>query len=97
MTKIKLNNYECEIDSYSRTTNISDGNINGSGYINVLNGDVDELNALLGTTITSIEIYVDERKIYELHDIDAEVNTLNEYLSGDKMAYNLNLTFKFNT
>lgn len=97
MTKIKLNNYECEIDSYSRNTNISDGNINSSSYVNVLNGNVDELNALLGTTITSIEIYIDNDKIYELHNINAEVNSLNEYLSGDRMTYNLNLTFKFNT
>ena len=29
MTKIKLNNYECEIDSYNRNTNIiEDGTIN---------------------------------------------------------------------
>lgn len=97
MTKIKLNNYECEIDSYNRNTNISDGNINSSGYINVPNGNVDELNALLGTTITSIEIYIDNDKIYELHNINAEVSSLNEYLSGDRMTYNLNLTFKFNT
>lgn len=94
MTKIKLNNTEYQIDSYNRTTNIMDGNINSTAYVNLVNGDATALNALLGTTITSIEITVDSDKIYELTSINATVESVNEYLAGDRMSYNLNITFK---
>lgn len=97
MTKIKLNNYEYEIDNYNRTTNVIDGNISSSAYVNIIEGNTSTLNALLGTVVTDIEISVDEQKIYELHNIDAEITSLNEFLSGNRMSYNFNLIFRFNT
>lgn len=97
MTQIKLNDYVCEIDSYNRNTTISGGVLSSNGYINLVNGNASELNELLGTPVTDIEITVDNEKIYELHDIDAEINSMNEYLSGNRMAYNLNIVFNFNT
>lgn len=95
MIKIKLNNYECEIDSYNRNTNIiENGTVNSIAYANIINGNIGELNALLGTNISSIEIYFNSNKIYELQDITAEITSVNEYLSGDRMSYNINITFK---
>lgn len=94
MTKIKLNNSEYQIESYNRTTNISDNNITSTAYLNLSSGEAVNLNSLLGTTINSIEIDVDDVKIYELTNINAKVDSVNEYLSGNRMSYNVNITFK---
>lgn len=94
MTKIKLNNSEYQIESYNRTTNISDNNITSTAYLNLSSGEAVNLNSLLGTTINSIEIDVDDIKIYELTNINAKVDSVNEYLSGNRMSYNVNITFK---
>ena len=94
MIKIKLNNYECEINSYNRNTSIMEDNISSNANITVINGEAEELNALLGTDIESIEITIDEDKIYDLKNLNAEINTINEYLSGDSMIYNIGIIFK---
>ena len=94
MITIKLNDYECQIDNYNRNTSISEGNFSSNGYASIVNGDVNELNALLGTSITSIEIYSNEEKIYDLKNISAEINSINEYLSGERIAYNVSMIFR---
>lgn len=94
MTKIKLNNFEYQIDSYSRNTSIMDGNITSTAYMSLVNGDAVSLNNLFGVTITSIDITVDGNKIYELVDINAKVDSINEFLSGDRMGYNMNISFQ---
>ena len=94
MITIKLNNYECQIDNYNRNTSITEGNFSSNAYASIVNGDVNELNALIGTTITSIEIYSNENKIYDLQNISAEIVSINEYLSGEQINYNINMIFR---
>ena len=93
MIKIKLNDFECEIDNYNRNTNITSGLITSNAYFNVLGVEISAFNAILKDKITSIVIIVDDKEIYNLTDIEAEISSVNEYLSGDHMSYGVNLNF----
>jgi hypothetical protein len=43
--------------------------------------------------ITSIQIYYNDTLIYDLSNIHAKVDNINEYLNVDKMSINMNLVF----
>ena len=53
------------------------------------------LNALASDPITSIQIYHDDNLIYNLANIDAEIENITEWLNFDKMSIGINI--KFNT
>lgn len=93
MNKIKLNNTEFEITSYSKNLSISEGNINESGYCELFSPDAEDLNALINVPITTIQIYYNSLLIYELNNISAHIVSINEYLSMDHMNVNMNLIF----
>jgi hypothetical protein len=86
MNKIVLNNAEFEIDNFNKSTNYMDGNITSNGYVSILTNDVGPLNTLATQTITSIKIYHDESLIYNLENINAHIDTVNEYLASGSVS-----------
>jgi len=95
MDTIKLNNTEMSITAYNRNTYFSEGGITSTANCSVLVDDLDNLNAIAQDTITSIQIYHDNTLIYDLQDIEAYIESINEYLNGDRMDVGVNLVFSF--
>ena len=93
MTKIILNTTEFEIDSYGRNTYFNGETISSNANCSILNSDATELNELLGVAITTIQIYHDNNLIYDLQDINARIESINEYLSGNRIGTSINLVF----
>ena len=93
MNKIKFNNTEFEVGSYSKTTNFSDGTIHSTAYCSLITNNIAELQALGLETITSIEISHDNEVIYELNNLTAKINDISEYLNGNTIDVSLNLVF----
>ena len=93
MNKIVLNNTEFEVESFNKTTNFSGGMVSGTGYVSILGNVAATLTELAAELITSIKIYHDNNLIYSLEDIHCKIDSLNEYLAGDRMNTSINLTF----
>ena len=92
MNKIKFNDIEFEVESYSKNTYFHE-ELSSNGNCSIITDDMDALNALAEVPITSLQILHDGEVIYNLHDINAKIDTINEYLSGDRMSINVNLIF----
>lgn len=94
MNTIKFNNTEFELDSYNKNTYFSmDGNINSNASCNISTSNITELNALAESSITSLQIFHNEELIYDLQNIDAHIDNINEYLNNDRMSISINMTF----
>ena len=92
MNKIKFNDVEFEVESYSKNTYFHE-ELSSNGNCSIITDDMDALHALAEVPITSIQILHDGEVIYNLHDINAKIDNINEYLSGDRMSINVNLIF----
>lgn len=94
MNTIKFNNTEFELDSYNKNTYFSmDGNINSNASCNISTSNITALNALAESSITSLQIFHNEELIYDLQNIDAHIDNINEYLNNDRMSISINMTF----
>lgn len=83
-----------ELNSFSRDTtfNFTDNTMTSNAYMN-LGGTDANLEALGRSSITSLEIKVNDETIYSLDEITAHITSLNETLMGDTMSTNLNISF----
>lgn len=96
MAKIKLNDTQFNLLGYSKNTYFNQESISSNATCNVSLADIDVLNELAEDTITSIQIYNNENTlIYNLDNINARIESLNEYLNGDRIDINVNLIFSF--
>lgn len=93
MNKIKFNNTEFEVETYSKTTYFNGETITSNGSCNVVTSNVASLNSLAQNEITSIQITHDDNLIYDLNDISAKIDSINEYFTGDRMSISVSLTF----
>lgn len=94
MNKIKFNNeVELQVESYSKTTFFNDDTINTTANCSVVTDDLAALHALASDKITSIIITCNDNVIYNLSNIDAKIENINEYLAGERMYINVNLAF----
>lgn len=93
MTTIKLNNTEFEVESYNKNTYFTGENIMSNANCSIKVVDMNTLNALVPVAITSIQIKYDNNIIYNLTDVNAKIDSINEYLNGDHMNTNVNFTF----
>lgn len=93
MVKIKLNNEEFEISSFTRTVNFSNTQVADTATCNVLDATEEDLTTLAEETITTIEIYNDNNKIYELTNLNARIVNLTEALNNGAIDKMLNITF----
>lgn len=93
MFKLILNNtIELDINSFGRTTNFNSDNMYSQGYI-VTNSNASSLYSLAGEKITSLAIKKDDEIIYNLIDIDAKINSIDETLGLEQMTTNINIIF----
>ena len=93
MNIIKLNDAEFQVESYNKTTTFSGENISSSAYCQVNTDNINTLNELAADPITSIQILHDGDLIYNLQNINAKIDNINESLSMDRIFINVNLTF----
>lgn len=93
MNIIKLNQLELEVESYSKNTFFTGENITSSGNCVVTTDNIEALNTLAENEITLIQIYHDSELIYDLSDISAHIDQINEYLANDHMSININISF----
>ena len=83
-----------ELNSFTRDTsfNFIDNTMSSVAYMNLK--DTDPLLEELGhSTITSLQIRVNNTPIYSLDEITAHITSLGETLMGDAMTTNLNISF----
>lgn len=96
MVTIKLNNdneLEYTIINYNRNITLENGALQSTGYVHIINKNLDDLTLLLDTTITSIQLKIDNEVALNLQNISAKVNSINESLSGDRIIINVNMEF----
>lgn len=93
MNKIKFNNTEFTVETYNKTTYFSGETITSNASCTLTVNDVTTLNELVGVPITTIQITHDDTLIYNLTNISAHIDNVNEYLSMDRMNTNINIAF----
>ena len=83
-----------ELNSFNRDTtfNVTDNTMTSNAYMNLRGTDAN-LEALGRSSITSLEIKVNNETIYDLDEITAHITSLNETLIGDSMSTNVNISF----
>ena len=97
MNTIVLNDVTLEVTAYNKNTFLENGDISSSATCSVITSDITTLNELSERLITSIKIYNDETLIYDLHNIEARISNISEYLNSNHININLTLLFRFNT
>lgn len=93
MNTIKFNETTFPVESYNRNTYLSDGHIHGDGNCTVVANNLGTLTDLMDDTITVIQIYHDNELIYTADNLNANISSINEYLSDDRINISLNLRF----
>ena len=93
MNTIKLNNVEVELISYNRQMTFSENMVKNRAYFGMKQKDLNLIVELFNTEITSIEIYHDDEKIYDLKNISVRLDNISEDLMQDAIFTNVNLIF----
>ena len=93
MNTIKFNNVTIEVEGYNKNTYLNGNTITSNASCSVRTNDMTTLNELMQTPIEAIQIYHNDTLIYDLDDIDARIESINEYLNEDHMNINVNLAF----
>lgn len=96
--KLILNeNYEFIIQSFNRNTYNQDGRLVSTIYVALANPTsqiLEQLRALAMYTIEDLMIKVDDETVYQLQDIEARINSIEESLGDDGvMRTSFNMTF----
>lgn len=97
MAKIVLNDeLTYNISQFNRYVNLLDGTMQITGSFTIVNGQFSTLlETLKELTITSLKILNDQDiKIYELTDLNAQVNTIDETLVTNSMETHISLLFR---
>lgn len=86
-TKIILNeNYDFDIDGFSRNTSVQDGKLVSTAYVALKDptaADIEELRGLALYTITSMKLTVGGEDVYDMFDLEAKITSIDESLSED--------------
>ena len=93
MNVIKINNTEFGVINYNKVTYFGGETISSSASCTITVEDIADLNALAEVPITSIQIYHDEELIYNLQNITARFDNINEWLNEDHMDISVNIIF----
>lgn len=85
--KLTLNtNYEFLIKNFSRNTYNQDGRLVSSIYVTLDNPTtqaLEQLRNLAMYSITDFVVDVDEETVYQLHEIEGRINSIEESLGDD--------------
>ena len=88
MNTIKINNQECEVMSYNKSTGLSDKTIISTAYCEFINTHGFDFDGSISEPITSIKIYHDGTLIYDLSDgsykveIGDKTDDFKEYIAA---------------
>ncbi len=93
MNTIKFNNTVFEVESYNKNTYFNEDSISSNGSCQIITNNIIELNELAQETITTIQIYHNETLIYDLQNIECKINSVSEYLNGDRVSIGLSFIF----
>lgn len=97
MNTIKINNLELTVESYNKSTYFNGQTIASNATCNVITSDIAALHELMEEEITSIQIFYEGTLIYNLQNITARIESINEYLNTDRMNININFNFNADT
>ena len=90
MNTIKFNEFECTVLSFNKNTYFNEGEMSGAILCDIETLDMNGLQDLGSTVITSITIYHDEEIIYNVDHIHATLNSISEYLTDNKIHIQVN-------
>ena len=93
MTKIKLNNEEFEINTFTRTTFFGDEAVKSFANFEVVSLDLEKMTALAANIITVLQIYHNNDLIYDLQNTNIHIDNVNDLLNNDTVTTTVNLTF----
>ena len=95
MTIIKFNGTtEFEVESYNKNTYLGVETITSNANCGLRTSDSNAIATLAVDPITSIQIYYDGTQIYNLQNVNGRIDTINEYLNGDRISININIIFQ---
>ena len=92
MTIIKFNNTTFEVTSFNKSTYFN-GNLVSAATCELEGTNVDALEPFLTTPITTLQIYYNDALIYDLQNITARIDAINEVLEVNHMGISVNITF----
>ena len=85
--KLTLNtNYEFLIRNFSRNTYNQDGRLVSTIYVALDNPSsqaIEQLRSLAMYSITDFVVEVGEETVYQLHEVEAKINSIEESLGDD--------------
>lgn len=93
MNLLVLNDTTFEVVSYNKNTYFNGETIESTANFSLAGANASDLNELAQEPITSIQITHDGNTIYELTELNAKIESINEYLSGDHMDVNATIRF----
>lgn len=95
MATIILNETSFALNTFNRNTNFSNDSINSYAYFSInYDNSAEALYELGESTITSIVIKNSMNEtIYELNNINAKINSIDENLNGEEIYVNVNIQF----
>ena len=93
MNIIKLNTSEFEVDSYNKATYFNGETVTSNANFSINTNNISALNDLSDEVITVIQILHNGEVIYNLTDINAKIENINEFLNVDKMNISVSLRF----
>ena len=93
LNTIKFNNAIFQVESYNRNTYFNGTSISSNASCTIITDNIASLNNVAQTTITTLQIYHEETLIYDLQNIQAHIDNINEYLNDDSISIAVNLTF----
>lgn len=91
MNTIKFNDVEGMLLSFNKNTYFNEDGISGNITCEMENVDIDELQALGTSTITSMSIKYNDEVIYNVDTMSAKLTSINEYLMNNRIHMTLNI------
>ncbi len=80
--------------NFNRNANFTGTTVSQNGYATIILEDVDALYGLADGTITSIQIFYNEEKIYESTGLSGKITSISENLNGDRVNADVNFVFE---
>lgn len=91
MNTIKFNNVEGTLLSFNKSTYFNEEGMSGNITCEMENADIDALQALGLSTVTSMQIKYNDEVIYNVDVMNAKLTSINEYLMNNRIRMTLNI------
>lgn len=95
MNTIKFNDHAYQVQNYNKSTYFNNGTITSTASCSIITSDSDSLTDMADEKIETIQIYNDENLIYTSANLNGHLNSIEEYLTTDRVNVNLSFGFTF--